>query len=307
MHLQYSKSGIIMNDIKKPQQASVKQMPVTAVKGFDATAFNDVVSVEEPLEIRLCHDSGTNRVQKSISVTMRTPGNDPELAIGFLFTEGIIDSYGRVERVQRMDTGYSFPSENIIQVDIVKEFVPALNQSDRNFYTTSSCGVCGKSSIQSIKTVSQFQSVAKTSLQLDVDIIYQLPEKLRVFQNNFSATGGMHASGLFSINGTLLLLKEDVGRHNALDKLIGAALMDQSLPLSEHILLLSGRASFELIQKASMAGISIVAAIGAPSTLAVDLAKEFDITLIGFLKENKFNIYHLSKHISIPALHENKN
>jgi FdhD protein len=167
-------------------------------------------------------------------------------------------------------------------------------QTDRNFYTTSSCGVCGKSSIQSIKTVSPFGNLVRPEIKIDASVFYSLPEKLRIAQSDFTSTGGLHASGLFNIEGDLILLTEDVGRHNALDKLIGQSLMNQSLPLNEHILLLSGRASFELIQKAAMAGISIIASIGAPSSLAVELAQEFNITLLGFLKENRLNLYSTS-------------
>jgi FdhD protein len=167
-------------------------------------------------------------------------------------------------------------------------------QTDRNFYTTSSCGVCGKSSIQSIKTVSSFVDLIKPKVTIEAYVLYKLPEKLRIAQSDFASTGGLHASGLFNTQGDLILLTEDVGRHNALDKLIGQSLMNKTLPLNEHILLLSGRASFELIQKAAMAGISIIASIGAPSSLAVELAEEFNITLLGFLKENRLNIYNAS-------------
>ncbi|HEY9047117.1 MAG TPA: formate dehydrogenase accessory sulfurtransferase FdhD, partial [Ohtaekwangia sp.] len=190
--------------------------------------------------------------------------------------------------------------------ELAEGFVPHLMQSDRNFYTTSSCGVCGKSSIQSIKTVSPFHKADKPQLSIATDILYQLPGKLKAAQSDFAATGGIHASGLFTIQGDLVLLQEDVGRHNALDKLIGCALANNALPLNQHILLLSGRASFELVQKAAMAGISIVAAMGAPSSLAVELAIEFDITILGFLKENRFNIYNSSNRILIPTVHENQ-
>jgi FdhD protein len=236
---------------------------------------------------------------------MRTPGHDAELAIGFLFTEGIISSYHDVKHVRYPDTNCSLQNQNIVQVELAEGYKPRLTQVDRNFYTTSSCGVCGKGSIQAIRTTSSFQHTKNSHLGLTTDVLYQLSGKLTAVQSNFSATGGIHAAGLFTINGGLLLMREDVGRHNALDKLIGSALEHFSLPLNRHILLLSGRASFELIQKAAMAGITVVSAIGAPSTLAVDLAKEFDITLLGFLKENRFNIYHLSTNVVIPALDEN--
>ena len=168
--------------------------------------------------------------------------------------------------------------------------MPDLQNTERNFYTTSSCGVCGKSSIDAIRTITS-ASPGSDHIKISAGIIYSLPDLLRKAQNIFEQTGGLHASALFDLYGNLLLMREDVGRHNALDKLIGASLIAGDLPLSNHILLLSGRASFDLIQKAAMAGIKIVAAVGAPSTLAVELAKEFNLTLIGFLRGERFNIY----------------
>lgn len=286
------------------QIGSIKQIFVRKVKEGTSSPLLDLLSVEEPLEIRIVYGPHEERVQKNISVTMRTPGNDLELAIGFLFTEGIISSYHDVIDAYHTDMKCSSQKQNIVQVELAENFVPQLHQSDRNFYTTSSCGVCGKGSIQSIRTVSPFNSLNKNRLTLSTDILYGLPRKLAQAQSDFAATGGIHASGLFTIEGNLQLLREDVGRHNALDKLIGKSLLTGLLPLDQHILLLSGRASFELIQKAAMAGITIVAAVGAPSSLAVELAAEFDITLLGFLKENRFNIYNLSNRILIPTSHE---
>lgn len=283
-------------EIKEREAVSIKYMPVTKVNGNKSTAFSDILSVEEPLEIRIIYGAERERKQKNISVTMRTPGNDLELALGFLFTEGIISSSDNIKSVSHAGMDCSSQKENIVHVEFAEGFVPQLHQADRNFYTTSSCGVCGKSSIQSIKTVSPFHNAERPQLIFSRGLLYQLPAKLSTAQSNFSATGGIHASGLFNMNGDLLFLREDVGRHNALDKLIGTALTGDLLPLNRHILLLSGRASFELIQKAAMAGISTIAAIGAPSSLAVSLAKEFDMTLLGFLKENRFNIYNESKH-----------
>lgn len=263
---------------------SIKQVVVRRMDGLSISEFSDTLSVEEPLEIKIAY----NRTQKNISVTMRTPGNDLELAAGFLFTEGIISSRENIQ-------SHTNTANNTITVELAEGFTPSLMQSDRNFYTTSSCGVCGKDSIQSIKTVNSFCHLDKLQQSLSTDVLFQLPDKLKEAQKGFAASGGLHASGLFSMDGELLLLREDVGRHNALDKLIGTALFENQLPLNQHILLLSGRASFELIQKAAMAGISIVAAIGAPSSLAVELAKEFDMTLLGFLKENRFNIYNAGR------------
>lgn len=281
-------------EINYSELVSIKNVNVQRINGTEISSFLDTLSVEEPLEIRISYGSGTERIQKNISVTMRTPGNDTELAIGFLFTEGIITSFEDVERAYSVEMNCLSKKQNIVQVDLNENFSPNLMQTDRNFYTTSSCGVCGKSSIQSIKTVSSFVDLMKPKVTIEASVLYKLPEKLRIAQNDFSSTGGLHASGLFNTKGDLILLTEDVGRHNALDKLIGQSLMNKTLPLNEHILLLSGRASFELIQKAAMAGISIIASIGAPSSLAVELAEEFNITLLGFLKENRLNIYNAS-------------
>ena len=243
---------------------------------------NDVLAVEEPLEIKINYKSESTFKETNISITMRTPGNDSELAVGFLFTEGIVSSLSQIKKI-------SHDGENKITVFLNDAVLFDKNKIERNFYTTSSCGVCGKASIDSIKTVSQFP--IENQFPIDSDIILKLPEILSQQQQIFKTTGGLHASALFKLNGDYIDLQEDVGRHNALDKLIGTAFLKENIPLRENILLLSGRASFELIQKAGMAGIPIVAAIGAPSSLAVELARELKIQLIGFLKKDKFNLY----------------
>jgi FdhD protein len=281
---------------------SVKQIEIIKVRESNSFPYTDDISVEEPLEIRVSYSAEGKKESKNISVTMRTPGNDAELAEGFLFTEGIISGCEQIKSIYSPQAECSRNNENVIIVELAEGFVPELMKADRNFYTTSSCGVCGKGSIESIRTVSAFHNHTKENTEVSLETLYQLSEKLQSFQNNFSATGGIHASGIFDLEGNLLALREDVGRHNALDKLIGYALSTGLLPLNNKILLLSGRASFELIQKAAMAGISIVAAIGAPSSLAVDLAKEFDITLLGFLRDNRFNIYHSGSHFNIENL-----
>ncbi|MBE5318793.1 formate dehydrogenase accessory sulfurtransferase FdhD [Pedobacter sp. MR2016-19] len=285
---------------------SIRQIPVKKVSCAIAAPALDTLSVEEPLEIRIIYGAENNRVQKNISVTMRTPGEDLELALGFLFTEGIISAKDQVKNISHLAMPCELNKENIVGVELSEGFIPDLLQSDRNFYTTSSCGVCGKGSIAAIRTVSSYSNSAdQEEMTLLPEVLYSLPDQLRAAQQNFAVTGGIHASGLFTMEGELLLLREDVGRHNALDKLIGAALAGDLLPLNQRILLLSGRASFELIQKAAMAGISIVAAIGAPSSLAVELASEFGITLLGFLREDRFNIYTTNERILIPISHEN--
>lgn len=284
------------------ENKSLRTIEIFKVTGNIIRAYLDDVSVEEPLEIKILYRDGKTEVNKNISVTMRTPGNDAELAAGFLFTEGIISSQDQIKNIENRLSNCATSSQNVITVELEDHFIPNLMNADRNFYTTSSCGVCGKGSIEAIRTVSVFKQIKKECTKIEFGVLYQLSEKLRSFQNNFTATGGIHASGIFDMDGNLFAIREDVGRHNALDKVIGHALFSNILPLNHHFLLLSGRASFELIQKAAMAGITAVAAIGAPSSLAVDLAKEFDMTLIGFLRDNRFNIYHLGSHFKIENL-----
>lgn len=253
------------------------------------TKTTDAVSVEEPLEIRVEYGPEGSRNTQSLSITMRTPGNDYELAVGFLYTEGIINNKTYILSAKHVQTLPGI-SSNYILVSLSPDLQFNPSQLQRNFYTTSSCGVCGKSSLDSVKTQMPEKSGKKIQ-KLSPELILSLPKTLREQQQTFETTGGLHAAGLFDTEGHLLYLREDVGRHNALDKLIGRALMDGKTPLDEHILLLSGRASFELMQKAGMAGISYVCAVGAPSSLAVACAQEFGITLIGFLRENRFNVY----------------
>ena len=217
---------------------------------------------------------------------MRTPGNDEELAAGFLFTEAIISSAIDIVSITRPKAD----NEGIVLVSLADNITLNTRNLERNFYTTSSCGVCGKASIEAVRTACNIPD-SFDNLRVPASLIYQLPALLRKQQEVFENTGGLHACALFDISGKLLLSREDVGRHNALDKLIGAALADGMIPLTEHILLLSGRASFELVQKAIMAGIKIVAAVGAPSSLAVEMAEEWGMTLIGFLRGERFNIY----------------
>jgi FdhD protein len=252
---------------------------------------DDQVAVEEPLQIQLAYSTPNGYIQKNIAVTMRTPGNDEELAAGFLFTEGIIKSRDAVLNVQCFSS-----DKNRILVTLVENIMPALNSAARNFYTTSGCGLCGKASIDAISVLPGYAG-EKDSIRIPADLLHALPGLVRMQQKVFEDTGGIHASALFSLKGDLMLIREDVGRHNALDKIIGASFLKGPLPLRQTILLLSGRAGFELVQKALMAGIKIVVAVGAPSSLAVELAKEYGITLIGFLRDRKFNIYSGSQRI----------
>jgi FdhD protein len=258
---------------------------VTRMTNNQATQTEDWLAVEEPLEIRLVSGNASNKTDTPISVTMRTPGHDEELATGFLFTEGIVKSADEIEKVN-VD-----PFNSNVITAVMKENVKAsLPHAARNFYATSSCGVCGKASVDAIKTFSAYQHT-QGAFYVERQLLFGLQDVLRKHQQTFERTGGLHASALFASHGALIMVREDVGRHNALDKVIGACVQSTNLPLDEHILLLSGRASFELIQKASMAGIRVVVAIGAPSSLAVTLASEFNMTLIGFLKPDRLNIY----------------
>lgn len=257
------------------------------IAGNAVSRADDMLAVEEPLEIRIGYGTEGNRLIKSISVTMCTPGNDFELAAGFLFTEGIISQASDILTLRYAEGGN--PDDRVVVVELKPGILFDPQKTERNFYTTSSCGVCGKSSISAIKN--NISPSGDTGLQVPASLLTRLPDLLRKRQEVFEHTGGLHASAIFNTEGKLLLCREDVGRHNALDKLIGAAFLNEELPLNRHILLLSGRASFELLQKAAMAGICIIGAVGAPSSLAVETAIELHITLAGFLRDNRFNIY----------------
>ena len=266
--------------------AATVQFPVRKITPTEQSEIQDMLAVEEPLEIRLAYGPEKARVEKAVSITMRTPGNDEELALGFLFTEGIIREKNAVRQVRLTDS----VNGNIAIVEFQPHITPVLDTLDRHFYTSSSCGVCGKSSLDAIKTKSIFR-LEPNGFTISGSILYTLSDLLRQNQGVFELTGGLHASAIFDANGNLIQVREDVGRHNALDKLLGYFLGENNLPLNNHILLLSGRVSFELMQKACMAGVTMVAAIGAPSSLAVRMAEEFDITLIGFLRDKRFTIY----------------
>jgi FdhD protein len=245
----------------------------------------DQLTTEEPLEIRLVSS------QKTIAVTMRTPGADFELAAGFLYSEGVISCR---EDIQRMSycVDKSVEGEqryNIVNVTLREGLNPDLQPLERHFYISSACGVCGKASLEALR----FRGcpVIVSEPIVTAEMIYTLPDKLRADQGVFHATGGLHAAALFDSQGQLLNLHEDVGRHNALDKLIGSALLSEQLPLSNYIVMVSGRSSFEILQKCTTAGVPIVCSVSAPSSLAVSVAKEFGITLIGFLRGERFNVY----------------
>jgi len=265
----------------------VNEVQIDALRDAGNVHRADAIAVEEPLEIRLskqgsAENGGTGR---AISITMRTPGNDPELALGFLHGEGIVRESRDV-----IDARPCGPSGNVVRVTVRADLPLDLDRLNRNFYTSSSCGVCGKASIEAVTASAGIRRVV-SDLVVRESVLRVMPDTLRASQAGFAETGGMHAVGLFTAEGDLLAIREDVGRHNAMDKLVGAELANGTLPWSQRVLLLSGRASFELIQKAMMAGAPVVAAIGAPSTLAVELAESAGITLVAFLRSGGCNVY----------------
>jgi FdhD protein len=256
----------------------------------------DELAAEEPLEIRVGR-AGPGR-RAPLAVTMRTPGHDIDLAMGFLLTEGVIGTAGDVHTAQ-LCAGTDTPNTyNVVDVVLDDAVPPPVTDLSRNFYTTSSCGVCGKASIDAVRTRSRFP-VAADPLTVGARVLAGLPGTLRAAQRTFDRTGGLHAAGLFDAEGHLLVLREDVGRHNAVDKVIGWAVREGRLPLSGHLLLVSGRASFELTQKAWMAGLPLLAAVSAPSTLAAELADEAGMTLVGFLRGPTMNVYTGSHRITV--------
>lgn len=266
----------------------VQSIEVTRVTRLESEQRADLLVVEEPLEIRIGFGPATDRQQRKLSVTMRTPGNDIELALGFLLTEGIITNFSEIASIRHCVDARQSAKENVIRAELMPEVNIDFEKLQRHFYTSSSCGVCGKTSIEAVKVHCE---PVTSSLTCAATVIQSLPSKIKSAQPLFEQTGGIHASALFTQEGELELLREDVGRHNALDKIIGNRLAQGLVPLIDSILLVSGRASFELVQKACVAGIPIMVAIGAPSSLAVEMARANRMTLIGFAKSDRFNVY----------------
>jgi FdhD protein len=251
----------------------------------------DTLVAEEPLEIRVD--------RAALAVTMRTPGNDLDLALGFLLTEGVIGTADDVHTA-RLCAGTDTPNTyNVVDVTLAPGVPAPVTDPSRNFYTTSSCGVCGKASIEAVRTRSRYP-VDGDDAQIEARVLTGLPGILRRAQQTFDATGGLHAAGLFTMDGRLVVAREDVGRHNAVDKVIGWAAREHQLPLAGHVLVVSGRASFELVQKAWMAGVPILAAVSAPSSLAIELAEEAGLTVAGFVRGTTMNIYSRADRIALP-------
>jgi FdhD protein len=267
---------------------------VLRIRGAAHSTRPDTVAAEEPLEIRL---GGA-----PLAVTMRTPGDDFDLVHGFLQTEGVIASAADIAGLRYCnsvdDEGRN--TYNVVDVDLAPGVPMPDTGLERNFYTTSSCGVCGKASIDAIRTKTPFD-VPGDDARLPLEVLLALPERLRAAQEVFEKTGGLHAAGLFTAAGELIAVREDVGRHNAVDKVIGDGVREGRLPLAGHVLMVSGRASFELTQKAAMAGIPVLAAVSAPSSLAVELAREVGITLVGFLRGDGCNVYTHQERIVLPG------
>jgi FdhD protein len=268
-----------------PRPGPTVRARVIQVTGDEAVERNDTLATEEPLEIRVQH-RGDEHI---IAVTMRTPGNDFELAVGFLFGEGLIGAREHVSTVSYCKSGPPEQLYNIVTVELTAgaPFDPA--RAQRNFYTTSSCGVCGKASLEALSTAGCTH--VQDGPVIDAGVIVGMPKKLRARQRVFDRTGGLHAAGIFDAHGEMLFLREDVGRHNAVDKVVGKLVLDGQTPARDRILQVSGRASFEIMQKALAAGIPIVSSVSAPSSLAVSLAKEFNMTMIGFVRGDSFNVY----------------
>ena len=259
--------------------------------------FDDQISIEEPLEIILRYKDKGTYVEKTISITMRTPGNDPDLVRGFLFNERVVEQINHIESIELI-------GDSVGQYKLKNKAVATINNSEnididkikRNFLTNSSCGVCGKTSLDSLEIIKK-DKILKSIPKITKETIMSSPDKLRQNQSEFSKTGGIHASGLFTAKGDIVAIKEDVGRHNALDKLIGHALDQKLLNTNTQFLTCSGRLNFDLVQKALMANIGVLIGVGAPTSLAIDLANRFDMTLVGFVKGDSFNIYSSSERI----------
>jgi FdhD protein len=264
---------------------SQNKLKIWAVRDETVHSRSDAIATEEPLEIRLVNP------QYTIAITMRTPGADFDLVAGFLYSEGVIRQREDIEAMSycinpQLDGQQQY---NIVNINLREELVPNLPSLERHFFTTSACGVCGKTSIDALKI--RGCEVMAANQPVAAEILYSLASQLNSAQKIFAATGGLHAAALFDFQGQLLKLREDVGRHNALDKLIGSAFLADEIPLTNRIVMVSGRASFEILQKSIMAGVPMVCAVSAPSSLAVSLAEEFGITLVGFLRGKRFNVY----------------
>ena len=269
---------------------TVRRVEVMRAAPGEVRREADALAVEEPLEIRVDHGQPGAMIRKTTAVTMRTPGHDVELAAGYLFTEGIIRDRADIARIGCCGPGGGTGPDNRLRVELAHGLEIDTSRLERSPYVSSACGACGKASLDALRTKRRWPLPPNTPM-VSGDLLRKLPAALRRAQSTFELTGGLHASALFDVDGQLELLREDVGRHNALDKVIGTQLLRGALPLHERILIVSGRVSFELVEKALVAGVPVLAAIGAPSSLAVETAREAGMTLIGFLNAQRFNVY----------------
>jgi FdhD protein len=281
----------------KPRPGSKTKTRVRVVEEGHARVRPDTLATEEPMEIRLL----SGETKQTVAVTMRTPGADFELAAGFLYGEGIVSSPEDILKISYcVDAALDAEQQyNIVNVELRDGRGYDLRPLERHFYTTSACGVCGKASLEQLEL--RGCPVIPAGPEVAAEVIYSLPSKLREAQGLFEATGGLHAAALFDAEGNLVALKEDVGRHNATDKLIGWALLEGRVPLNNRIVMVSGRSSFEILQKCLAAGVPMVCAISAPSSLAVEVAQQFGMTLVGFLRGNRFNVYSRYERIHAQA------
>ena len=266
----------------------VAPVTIQKVSGEILTEMPDLLAIEEPLEIRLGFGPTDNREQRPVSVTMRTPGHDEELAMGFLFTEGIIHQPADIISCRHCVQDAQ-KEGNVLRVELHPDVIVDWSRLERNTFTSSSCGLCGKATIEAVMSLSP--GPLSSDFRVEPSVLHALPERVRETQLAFAYTGGIHAAALFDADGKLLLVREDIGRHNALDKLIGSAFWQNWLPLSQFGIFLSGRIGVELVQKSWMAGVPFIAAVGAPSSLAVAMAQEARMTLAGFVRNERFNLY----------------
>ena len=274
-----------------PTALNTSLIEVRRLNGVLAVRGHDTVAIEDPLEIQIGQQRGGLRTIRSASVTMRTPGHDGELAIGFLFGEGILNQRSDVAEIE-FPIAKGERSANCVRIQLRAGLTLDLKQLQRNFYTTSSCGICGKASLAAVRRLPRGPLPGGgEGFRVEATAIHQMPGRLRRSQEIFEQTGGLHAAALFDALGGLRLVREDVGRHNAVDKILGAMWLQGRVPVKDRILFVSGRASFELVQKSVRAGIPILAAVGAPSSLAIELAEASGMTLIGFVRDGRFNIY----------------
>lgn len=274
---------------------SSRVVAAQTLEGGERRTRREVVAVEEPLGIRVVVEEGGRARRHDVAVTMRTPGDDEDLALGFLFSEGVLRRPAEVARVRQCETPAVDPG-SVIEVYLAPGVAFDAERFRRNVYTSSSCGICGRAAIEQVRMLCP--PAPRHGPQVEVGVLWRLPAELRGGQALFEETGGLHAAGLFDMSGNLVALREDVGRHNAVDKVVGGLLAGGQLPAARRLLMVSGRASFELVQKAALAGIPILAAVGAPSSLAVELGNELGMTIVGFLRDERCNVYSGADRVS---------